>query len=174
MSKAAARDLIDDVKAIGTQAKKLLDTVQTRATDQGKLSAGEIKQIAALVAKSEALLLAANQRAKTARDQQIVEFEEHIRQINSSLSTPGLSATAVSDLKALKRSRRAKLVRLQARAALDFGGILTTADVADISRVLKNARTATEKKQKATDFIASLVKIADLAINITGKAGKLV
>ena len=174
MAESEVKGLIDDVKSIGERANQLLATIQNKAINQANLTSAEISQIKRLVEQSEVLMSEASQRARTARDQQIKELEEHIKNINLSLTTPSLSASTVSELKSLRRRRRAKLTRLQARAALDFGGVLTPEDITDISEILKKARHATQRKRKAADFIDSLIKIADLSIDIVGKAGKLV
>lgn len=162
--------VIDRVKTIGADATELLELARPKAAGGADLTAAEIKKIGQLVKRSEATMSEASERAKAARREQIAELESHIENLTMTLATPGLSRTARDDLKALRRNRRAQLLNLQTREALDFGGILTADQVAEIGSVLKRAKADVAQKKKAAAFLASLTKIADLSVSIVRKA----
>lgn len=174
MSNGKAENIIDEVRSIGKDAQALAAEIQPRAQQGEDLSAAELQKIDAMVKRAENAMSTAKVQSKKRREAQIAELENLVNSINLSLGTPGLSSKVRSDLKKLKRNKLAQLTRLRTRAALDFGGILSAAEIMDITRVLKEANAAVAKKKKAAAFLGSLLSIANLAISIAGKAAKLV
>ncbi len=173
MSKKVSKDVIAEVSSIGKDAQALVAELQPKAQQGKDLTAAEKKKIAGLVKRSTEAMKAAETRAKKRRQDQIAELGKLLDSIKLSLGTPGLSETAIKDLKQLRRNTRAKLVRLETRAGLDFGGILSAAEIKAIEAVLKEAKNAVERKKKVAAFLGSLIKVANLAISIVGKAGSL-
>lgn len=171
MSNGQLKNLIAEVSAIGRDAQALVAELQPKAQQGANLTQAELRKIKALVKRSEEAMSAAEQRAKERRAAQIRELEALVRSIESSLAVPGLSQRAVDDLKQLKRNKLAQLVRLRTRAGLDFGGILSAAEVQEIAAVLKEARAAVARKKRAAGFLGSLLKIANLSLGIVAKAG---
>ena len=167
------RNVIAEISSIGKDAQALVAELQPKAQQGKNLTLAELKKIDALVKRSEAAMSAAEERAKKGREAQIKELDKLVKSINLSLGTPGLSQRAIDDLKQLKRNKLSQLVRLKARAALDFGGILSPAEIQEIAGVLKEAKAAVARKKKVAGFLGSIVKIANLAISIVGKAGGL-
>ena len=173
MSNGKAINVIEEVASIGEDAQALVAEFQPKAQQGKDLTKAELRKIDKLVKRSEAAISAAEQRAKETRKAQIAELEKLVKSIELSLTTPGLTPTAINDLKKLKRNKLAQLTRLKTRAALDFGGILSPAEIKDIATVLQQARNAVASKKKAAAFLGSMLNIANLAIGIVTKAGKL-
>ena len=119
--------------------------------------------------RSEAALTEASQLAKEQRREQIKELEKMVKQLESALATPGLPGSARAELQALKRKKRAQLVRLLARESMDFGGILTATQVERIKEVLKRAKQDVARKKKAAAFLATVIEVADISLSIVGK-----
>ena len=109
-------------------------------------------------------------RAKAMRHKEIDELTQLIKDIELALATPDLDEDVRNDLKDLRRRRRAKLVRLQIRLGMDFSGILTPKQIQEIQEVLKRAKADVAKKKKAAAFLATIMKIADVALGVLGKA----
>lgn len=171
MSQGGKPGLIDTVKEIAGEARRIVEELKPKAAEGAELTQTELATIRKLVQRSEDAMSEANRLAKERRQQEIAELEELIESIESGLSTPGLSRSARDDLKNLKRRRRAQLLNLQTREALDFGGILTAPQVEEITAVLKRAKQDVAKKKKAAAFVATLLKVADIGVGIVRKAG---
>jgi len=174
MSNGKVTNVIEEVSSIGKDAQALVAELQPKAQQGADLTNAELKKIDRLVKRSEAAMSAAEVRAKERRKAQISELDKLINNITLSLGTPGLSQTAIDDLKRLKRNKLAQVVRLKTRAALDFGGILSPAEIKDIATVLKQAKADVAAKKKAAAVLGSILQIANLAISIVGKVGALV
>lgn len=163
-------DAIEAVRAIGTRAQELNTLAQTRAMENGDLTDEEISMISDLIDQSEHALDHAKEQARHRCAEEMAELQTLIDQIDASLAVPGLDAETRDELKRLRRLRRAKLLRLQSREAVDFAGILTAQEVEEITTVLGQARHEVAQKQKAADFLSLLVRIADFSLKIVSKA----
>ncbi len=171
MAQTDKPSVIDKVKGIAGDAQKLAAELKPKAEQGANLTKKELDAIRKLVQRSEAAMSDANQRAKERRQQEIKALEELIQSITSALGTPGLSANARNDLKNLRRRRRAQLLHLQTRAALDFGGILTANQIKEIAELLKRAKQEVANKKKAAAFLTTVVRIADIALSVGRKVG---
>ena len=100
---------------------------------------------------------------------EIKELEKMVKQLESALATSGLPRSARAELQALKRKKRAQLVRLLTRESMDFGGILTSTQVERIKEVLKRAKQDVARKKKAAAFLATVIEVADISLSIVGK-----
>lgn len=171
MSNGKAKNVVEEVSSIGKDAEALVAELQPKAQQDKNLTQAELKKIDKLVKRSEAAMSAANVRAKETRKAQIAELEKLVKSIDLSLSTPGLTQTTINDLKKLKRNKLAQLTRLEGRAALDFGGLLSPTEIKEIATVLQQAKKAVASKKKAAAFLGSILKIANFAISIVAKLG---
>ena len=163
------KELIDTVVSIGEDAKDLFDIASNKASGDGSLTKAEINRIKTLTRRSEKALSDASERAKARRAAEIKEMQSQIDNIDASLSM-GLPSDTVKFLKRKKRNLRARLHDRQVRAALDFGGIISAADLANIQASLSEAKHAVARRKKADGFIKSLFQIMELATNIASKA----
>ena len=161
--------LIDQVKGIAEDAARLVDVLATRAAADADLTPRELAAIDDLVTRSEAALSEASQVARQRRREQISELEKIVKQTESALATPGLPASARAELQALKRRKRAQLVGLLARESMDFGGILSVAQVRRIEEVLRRARHEVARKKKAAAFLGIVLEVADISLSIVGR-----
>lgn len=164
------KGLIEKVKGIADEARSLVDELQPKAQANAELTKAQLGRISKLVARAEATMSEANERAKAARKTEIEELEGLIKSVTTALGTPGLSNSARKELQDLRRRRRAQLLNLQTREALDFGGILSATQIQEIADVLKRAKQDVARKKKAAGFVASLMRIADIAVGIVRKA----
>ena len=108
-------------------------------------------------------------RAKARRAAEIEELKNQIDDIEASLAVP-LDQDTVDFLKRKRRNLRARLLDKQTKAALDFGGILSAAELAVIQGLLAEAKQAVARRKKAARYIKNLFQIADLAGGIVRKA----
>ncbi len=165
--------VIAKVQGIADDAKSLINELQANTQANANLTDQQAASIAELVARSEATMGEASTQAKTARRAEIEELEGLIASFTTALATPGLPQSARSELQDLKRLRRAQLVNLQTREALDFGGILSAPQVLEIEDVLKRAKQDVATKKRAAGFVASLMRVADIAVGVVRKASGL-
>ncbi len=168
-SSRGARSIVDTIRDIAGDAQDLVDLVTPKAAVDDTLSASELASISKLVKRAETALSDASVRAKQSRQQEIKELEKLVKSFTTALGVPGLSASARDNLKAIRRNRRAKLLRLQTQAAVDFGGILKPDEIKEIETLLKAARRDVARKKKAAAFVSTLLQIADKALIIAGK-----
>ena len=174
MSNDRLTGVLAEVDSIGKDAQALVAELQPKAQEGKSLTQAELAKVKALVGRADAAMAAAEERAKERREARIQELEELVKNINISLATPGLSTGVVNDLKRMKRNKLAQLTRLKTRAALDFGGVLSATEVQEIADVLAEAKAAVAGRKKAAGFLGSILKIASLAVSITGKVGALI
>jgi len=165
------KELIDTVESIGKDARALLDIAQRKAALKRKkanLSKAEIRQIDALIKRSEETISEASELAKARRNGEIEELKSQIKDIEASLAIP-LDQDTIDFLKNRKRNLRARLLDKQTKAALDFAGILSAAEIGNIQELLLEAKQAVARRKRAAGFIKSLLQIADLAAGIVRK-----
>ena len=163
------KELIDTAVSIGEDAKQLFEIARNKASGDGNLSKTEINRIGSLIKRSEKALSEASERAKARRDTEIKELQEQITDIEATLSV-SLPRDTVDFLKREKRNLRARLHHRRVRAALDFGGILSEAELGKIQASLSETKQAVARRKKAAGFIKGLFQIAELAANVVAKA----
>lgn len=169
---AQKKELREKVEGVAEDAKKLIKILQSTAKKDKDaiLSKKELDSIRRLIERSEDAMSDAKLKAKAMRHKEIDELTQLIKDIELALATPGLDEDVRNDLKNLRRRRRAKLVRLQIKLGMDFSGILTPKQIQEIQEVLKRAKADVAKKKKAAAFSATIMKIADVALGVLGKA----
>jgi Spy/CpxP family protein refolding chaperone len=169
---AQKKELREKVEGVAEDAKKLIKILQSTAKKDKDaiLSKKELDSIRRLIERSEDAMSDAKLKAKAMRHKEIDELTQLIKDIELALATPGLDEDVRNDLKNLRRRRRAKLVRLQIKLGMDFSGILTPKQIQEIQEVLKRAKADVAKKKKAAAFLATIMKIADVALGVLGKA----
>jgi hypothetical protein len=173
MTVKSGAELIGVVEEIGRDARELPDVARDRALRKGTgatLSSSELRRIATLVERSEATVTAASELARARREEEIRQLQAQIDDIEASLAVP-LDADTVDFLKRTRRKLRARLLDKQTRVALDFGGILSAAELNEVGELLAEAKQAVARRKRAAGFIKSLFRIADLAAGIVRKAG---
>lgn len=173
MSPNGKPSILEMVSSIAKDAQVLAAELQPPASAGADITPQQLNAVKKLIETSEATLDEASQRARERRQAQIKELQNLIDSLELALTTPGLSPTAREDLKRKRRNRLTQLARLQAKEALDFGGILTTARLEEITQVLREANRAVAQRKRAAAFLGSLLKIADLALGIAGKLAGL-
>jgi Spy/CpxP family protein refolding chaperone len=169
---AQRKELREKVEGVAEHAKKLIKILQSSAKKDKDaiLSKKELDSIRRLIERSEDAMSDAKLKAKAMRHKEIDELTQLIKDIELALATPGLDEDVRNDLKNLRRRRRAKLIRLQIKLGMDFSGILTPKQIQEIQEVLKRAKADVAKKKKAAAFSATIMKIADVALGVLGKA----
>lgn len=167
MSDAAT--IIDTVRTIAEDAREIVDLLTPKVVSNELLTAAELARIDALVARAGQVLEEASALAQAQRQDEIAALRTLIRNIDTALAAPGLSRATTTLLRSLRRRRRSRLLRLQTRRAMQFGGILSVRQVREVHDVLARARRAVASKKKASAFVGTTMQIADLALSIAAR-----
>ncbi len=154
------------VRGIAKDAQKLIKAFKPKAESDIKLTHEDYENLRRLTQRAQEAASQANQQAKQRCENQILELEQLLANLDQALGTPGLDNDTRSDLKRMRRQKRAQLLRLQTKLAMDFAGILSARDIQEIQRVIKKANKDVKHKRRAAAILATLVQITDIAIRI--------
>jgi hypothetical protein len=173
---AKIKNLKEKAEGIADDAKKIIEILRSKSVKdkEAVLSKKELDSIKSLIKRSEDAVRDAKLNAKKQLKRESDELTQLIKNIDLALATPDLDDDVRNDLKDLRRRRRAKLLRLQTKLALDFSGILRPQQIQEIQEVLKRAKAEVAKKKKASAFLSTTMQIADLALGILGKAASVI
>ncbi len=173
MSKKKKSSLVGSLKDIVKEALNLVNALKPKVEKGVSISSKEFREITKLIKHSEDTLSEASKRGKQRRREQIQDLEQLIENLELALATPGLDENVRGNLKNLKRKKRAQLLHLGTKEAMDFGGILTTRKINEIEGLLKQAKSDVAKKKKASTLLGTLMKLADIGLSIAAKTADI-
>lgn len=162
-----AKGRLDPAQGIGEDIRALVAMLLPKAETGAALSTKELGTIGRLIRRSEAAIDAAGAQVHKRRQQEIEQLRSLVDDLDAALSTPGLDRRARDDLQALRRRKRARLVRLQTKQAMDFGGMLPARDLQKIQALFARVRRDVARRRQAAVHVANLLLLADVVLMIT-------